>query len=298
MIFDNYGRRFFAMYDPEPKKHGLSEITELDQLVEKNKKHFGIFWTVNKIREGLPRKKENLEKINAIAFEVDSGTKDQQLEQIKRNLTPTLVIETRRGFHSYFYVNDFEPDADKYRAFLLDRVIPFYGADSNAADATRILRVPTFFHWKELENPFMVRVHHINEEISYTKKQLEAFFPLKEKKEIAQRAQLKAELSFQKDTSLFDRIFFADQGDLLKRLSGTEAVGSESISIVSQKNGKSHILVNGKSTNTWIDANKRIGSSDGGGPTVWQWVNWYHKDHRKTFTLLKKYLPELFNEQP
>lgn len=297
MITDDYGRRFFTMYDPDPKAHGLQESLDIHELQQKNENKFGAFWTVNKIRAGLPRKKENIEKINALAFEIDEGTKENQINQIKKNLTPSMVIETKRGFHNYFFVADFEPDADMYRDFLLERVIHFYNADKNAADATRILRVPAFFHWKDEADPFMVRCVHLSESTVYTKKQLEQYFPKKENKKIKELNSFKSELSFQGDTDLFNRIYQAHQGQLLERLSGTEAIGMESISFIRTSAGNFNILVNNKSTGCWIDKNNLIGSTDGGGPTVWQWVNWYHKDHKKTFTLLKQYLPELFSEK-
>ena len=296
MIDDAYGRRFFSMYDPDPKAHGVQEITKIEDLEKKNKNKFGIFWTVNEIERGKPRKKEFLKKINAIAFEVDTGTKDEQIKRIADHLYPSLIVETKRGYHSYFFVNDFEPDPDEYRNFILDRVAHFYNADINAADATRILRVPTFYHWKDSEDPFLIRVEHLNENTIYSKRQLQKYFPLKPKKEIEVRKNFESELKFQKDDNLFLRIYNRNQGDLLQKLSGTEATGMEKITFKRNSNGNHAILINNKSTSCWIDQKGTIGSTDGGGPTVWQWVNWYHKDHKKTHSLLKKYLPELFYE--
>lgn len=296
MITDFYGRRFFTMFDPDSKKFGLQECFDANDLQRKNEDKFGVFWTVNKIKQGMPRKKENLEQINAIAFEIDEGSKESQLEKIRSNLTPSMVIETKRGFHSYFFVSDFEPDADTYRDFLLERVIHFYNADKNAADATRILRVPTFMHWKDENDPFMVRCIHLTENKVYRKKQLEKYFPKKETKVIKELNSFKNELSFQSDTDLFNKIYQANQGQLLQKLSGTEAIGMEQIEFKNNRNGTYQIIVNKKSTASWIDSNFKIGSTGGGSPTVWQWVNWYHKDHKKTYLLLKKYLPELFDE--
>ena len=237
MIDEIFGRRFFAMYDADPKAHSLIEITDVHDLDKKNQDGFGIFWTVNKIKAGLPRKKENLEKILAIAFEIDSDSKDQQAKKIKSTITPSMIIETKRGYHNYFFIEDFEPDADAYIEFILDRIAPYYNADKNAADATRILRVPGFYHWKDKDDPFVVRCAKIDERMIYKKSQLEKFFPIVSSKEVEKRNNFKNELKFQKDSDLFLKIWQSHQGTILKKLSQTEAVGMERIDFKNNRNG-------------------------------------------------------------
>lgn len=293
---DELGRRYYAMNDVDPKSSGLIEISDPSQMYEYNEKKYGIFWTVNKIKDGLPRRKENIEKIMSIAFEIDKGSKEVQIQALKKGLEPSLIIETKRGHHVYFFVDDFEPDADYYRDFLLDRIIPFYNADHKAADATRILRVPTFMHWKDIDDPFLIKTINLNTDLIYCKKVLMRRYPIINEREKNLRDDFSKELKFQKDNDLFMRIWSSNQATLLKKLSGTEAVGMERIDFRRTQGGNYNIIINGKSTSCWIDSNGKIGSSDRGGPTVWQWVNWYHKDHKTTYNLIKKYLPEVIGE--
>ena len=258
---------------------------------EENKRGFGIFWTVNEF-DG-PRKIANLKHINAWALDIDVGTKEEQLAKIKSGLVPSMVIESKRGFHIYFRAKDAKPE--HWNAIMLDRLVPFYGADKNARDLARILRAPGYYHMKDPANPFLIeKVWEQN--VGYTERQIDYFYPLPEATKEARQAfdELKKEFKTTGD-AFWDRVWELDCEFALERLSGTDAVFGEVFEFKRNASGTKNIYVNGKSTSCWVDASGRIGSLSKGGPTIFQWLKWYGRDGKKVLELMKGAFPELWD---
>lgn len=287
-------RDFYAMLDQ--KKEGQNTAAFLinqDDAIKLNNEGHGIFWTVNQFDQ-KPRKKENVVKLLSWHFEIDLGLKSDQIKKINGGPIPSLIIETKRGYHVYFNIIECDNDLDEYRSILIDRIVPYYKADPKAADVCRILRVPFFKHQKDPNDPFEVMLISQTKK-QYSQKEIEKFFPLVNKKEKEERKFLKSEMSHLIGGDCFDKMYSMNQAEALQRLSGTQAVGMETFTFRKNSSGY-QILVNGKSTSSWIDNNFKIGSYEKGGPTIYQWVKWYHKDDKKVMMYLKQYFPELFEE--
>lgn len=258
-------------------------------------KGLGIFWTVQEFNG--PRKKENITQINGFAVDIDGGDKPAMNKKIKNGLRPSMLIETKSGYHAYWLftepmaVNYSEDLEARYLATMEKRLLPFYGADKNAKDLCRILRAPYFLHQKDPVNPF--RVLLVDETpVRYTWEQLERFYPDVEAEAFfdSNTAQAKRELNLPKGGDLFDRVYRLDCMAALERLSGHASVDGEVFTFKKTTGGNFNILVNGKGTSCWVDKNKRIGSTDKGGPTIWQWLYWYSRDHKKVYQTVKEVL--------
>jgi hypothetical protein len=297
------GRSLYRIYDPNPQEQpGCFEVADFDEAMRWNEKHWGIFWTVNQFNG--PRKKENCTRILSWAIDLDVGSKVEQKKQITNfGLVPSMLIESARGYHVYWDV-DPQAEANESHASVMEDLVTHFGADKNAKDISRILRLPATLHWKDIKNPYAIVLREYSDAVYTPGQMIQVLDGFKKKlatnyrddlKIMSQKNELKTALVFQSDKDLFERIYNLDCELVLSRLSGTQAVCFETYTFKRQGNGKTNILVNGKSTSCWIDSHKRIGSSDKGGPTIWQWVNWFHKDHKKTYELLKQHIPEVFN---
>lgn len=285
-------RDFYALLDQ--KKEGKSSAAFLisqDDAIKLNNEGYGIFWTVNQFDQ-KPRKKENVVKLLSWHFEIDLGHKSDQIKKINGGPSPSLIIETKRGYHVYFDIYECENDLEEYRSILIDRLVPYYNADPKAADVCRILRVPFFKHMKDPENPFDITIIKQTKN-QYTQKEMEKLFPIKTIREKEERVFLKSEMSHIIGDDCFDKMYSMNQAEALQRISGTPAVGMEVFSFRRNTSGY-QILVNGKSTSSWIDRNFKIGSYEKGGPTIYQWIKWYHKDDKTVMKYIKEYFPELF----
>lgn len=278
------------MHDQDPGAHGGCQPCTLDQSKQYNQQGFGIFWTVNEFNG--PRQIQNLKHINAWAVDIDTGTKDEQLEKIKSApLRPTMIIEVKRGYHVYYRAIDANPH--HWNAIMLDRLVPYFGADKNARDLARILRVPGYFHMKDPNDPYLVKKIY-EFPVAYTEQQMARRFP-ESQQILAQKEIHRVAKKYAPNESddLWKRIWELDCQDVLTRMSGCDEVNGEVYSFRRTSKNNYNIYVNGKSTSCWIDQSGRIGSLDNGGPTVLQWLRWYGHDWKKTIHTVKKYCPEV-----
>ena len=258
---------------------------------------FGIFATVNSFNG--PRRKENLTRINAWAIDMDEGTKEKMHAKLSAFcLTPSLIVETKRGFQAYWCAADGK--ANHWDLIVLERLVPYFGSDPNARDLCRILRVPGFLHLKDPSDPFKVRAvwKHV---VSYTERQIWQFsdipwVPSKTRHQEhlveARRSASTASASGPSDT-LWDAIWNLDCEEGLARLSGHWAVSGEKYTFRGTARGNMNVFVDGKSSSCFIDSSKRIGSLDGGGPTLVQWLRWFKHDWKVVIAVLKEMFPQL-----
>jgi hypothetical protein len=259
-----------------------------------NAEGYGIFWTVNEFNG--PRQIKNLVRINSWAIDMDTGEKPDQIRRILSSpVTPSGVVETKRGFQVYWTAKDAKPE--HWNSILIDRLVPFFGADANARDLARILRVPGFDHLKDPANPFRVCIR----EMSYssgaiTEQQMAERFPdsAQAKRDAETHARAKREHTFAGD-SFWDCVYALDCLEGLARLSGHHAVGGQRFTFRRNGNGSSNILVDGRGSSAWVDKSGRIGSLSKGGPTLFQWLT--HSDYgnspKQAVDVIKNLYPQL-----
>lgn len=249
-----------------------------DEALEWNEKGYGIFRTVNGFKNNR-RKKEFLKNINGWSCEIDEGSKEGQLKRIMHSpLKPSLVIESKRGYQLIFYSNNAK--TENYREISKVRLIPYFNADPKAWDISRIIREPGYYHCKDRNNPFLVRIIWENSNI-YTEKQIRGAFPLvQDKKEkYGPKHQLKQSSKKYK--------FLISQEEALLRLSGSETVNGEVFTFYHHGDSTKQIVINNRATSCWIDKKGMIGSSDNGGPTIVQWLLWYGHTENKVQDILR-----------
>ncbi len=282
-------RQLYALKDVNKKESdGMFPIT-LTDAPRLNARGYGIFWTVNDFNG--PRQIVNLRKINSWALEIDGDDKASMVALLKSGLLPSLVIETKRGYHVYWDAKD--AVKEHWNNIVLDRLVPFYGADPNARDIARVLRYPGYLHQKDPLNPFKIRVVW-EYDVSYCESEMMAYYDSANKPKNESRSyQSKSSNQWRRVYGAFwDRVSSLNCEDALKRLSSSEHVNGEQFGFKKNASGTKNIHVNGKPTSCWIDNDGRIGSFDKGGPTIAQWLNWYHSDMNKVIEIIKKEFPE------
>jgi RepB DNA-primase from phage plasmid len=278
--------QMWALHDSDPKTFPMLRIHP-GQANDYNAKGYGIFQTVNEFTG--PRRIENLTRINAWAVDIDDGTKEAQIIRFNAGLVPTLVVETKRGYQAYWAAKDAKKE--HWNAIVLERLVPFYGADKNARDLARILRKPGYYHLKNPNEPFLVRkVFEWN--VAYTELQMAMFYPSLVSRERSSNEYARVKKEVPVSGGFWDRVANLDCEDALIRLSGHAYVGGETYSFKANPTGTKNIFVNGKGTSCWIDRAGKIGSLDDGGPTIYQWLNWFHKNPKRVAEMIKEVFPE------
>jgi hypothetical protein len=282
--------QLYRLHDANPA--GVFPI-EREEAKHWNEQGFGIFATVNEFRGA--RRKENLVRINAWAVDMDDGTKDEMRARLKAcPLMPTMVVETKRGFQAYWGAKNAK--ADHWNAIVLERFVPMLGADKNARDLCRILRVPGYLHLKDPADPFKVRVIYKGTAL-YTEQQIYTQMPWAPSKE-AQRDrhidQRKSAIAIGAGTdTVWQAIYNLDCEEGLRRLSGHPIVNGEKYTFRRTSKDRLNIFVDGKGSPCFIDENKRIGSPSGGGPTLASWLKWFGRDWKEILAVLFDLYPQL-----
>lgn len=220
---------------------------------------------------------------------MDAGTKDEQRARLNRSpLEPSLIVETKRGYQAYWNAKS-GASQEHWNDVMINRMVPYFGADPNARDIARILRAPGFYHMKDPSDPFMVSVVY-RAEVSYREEQMLQVFPDKSKPKEVRKTREYRESN--------DGFWWAagelDCADALTRLSGHPAVGFEQYEFYRTGSGNLNIKINGKSTSCWIDKNGKLGSLDHGGPSIIQWLKWFGNNSIQDIAeVLKEIYPHL-----
>lgn len=79
------------------------------------------------------------------------------LNQFKKELETALVVETKNGFHIYWVLRD--GLLHRFKA-IQEAIVRMFGTDAAVTDIARILRLPYFYHLKDVMDPFFVKVVH------------------------------------------------------------------------------------------------------------------------------------------
>lgn len=269
------------LYAIDEKDQGAPiKVTE-SEARKLNEKGYGVFWSVNKF--GEYRRTECLSQIRAWHVDIDGLPKVDQVRLINSSpIYPSKVIESKNGYHIYFNAQNASLFAHKY---VLKGLCQHFHGDQRAAIVTALLRAPGFKHWKDQDSPFVVR-EVFSSGLSYTESQMRYFFPFEMKdKEIVTPRYNKKHIGPIDDLTDFLNNLDCEYG--LKVLSGTSHVNGEVYSFKPTVGGKLNILVNGKSTSCFIDADKRIGAVPGG-PTLWQWLKYYGHNDSKIYSIIKE----------
>lgn len=258
-----------------------------EDCLRAQEKGWGVFWAVNEF-DG-PRKAENCSRILSFFCEFDGLDKTHQMEIIEYTLPPSLVVESKRGYHVYWDAVDCTLEAYKE---VQSRIVYHFGADEKAALVTQLARVPGYYHLKDPNDPFLVSEVFRTDARYSPEIMLYYFDPLPEVEENAAPYIPKAFNSAGGNlTESLDRL---NNEDALLRLSGTSYVMGEVYSFRPVAGGKKNLKVNGKGTSVFIDAEGRIGSTSGGGPTLWQYLKWYGRSDQEVYRIIRTVFPELF----
>ena len=128
--------------------HGTFDEVSAD-LAQLNQNGAGIFVTVNQT-DGTGRRKENVISVRAVFVDSDSGPIPEPA------LQPSMLIQTKRGQHAYWVLC--EGEDMKYFTSTQVSLSKHLNTDPSVKDLSRVMRVPGFFHMKDRENPFLVKL--------------------------------------------------------------------------------------------------------------------------------------------
>lgn len=319
------GSYVFAMKDnggqcegsiPSDLRGGNKELNEFweKKYFGLNNQKYGIHFTPNGVKSLEEKnRKTNLSHINAWFVDVDiEETKKIDdfwgyerrrdikgdirgiiFDELLPELLPSLTVETRNGFHIYWFANsDATLDNFDYLQGCLANVFGKY-ADGGALGALHSLRVPYFWQYKHGEKHFLEPEEWASTMKLYSERELIEYFgdptvrnlPAKEVNE----SLVIKRYNNPSGGSVYDKVDFLDITEIMKYLSGKPYIDGELISFQKTEKGY-NILCNGVSTPNFIDVkqNKIFSNNQSKFCTVYHFIKWYGHSEKEIFNILKE----------
>jgi hypothetical protein len=281
-----YKPRLFVLSDREPS--APVEVLSEGEAKEHNQRKLGVFHVVNAFTG--PRRIENLQAIHYWYADMDSGSKEEQLERIALcPLKPTVVVETAKGYHVYWRAKD--ATLTNWDRIVKRGIVPALEADPKASDPLRLLRRPGYFHWKG--EPFEVQTLECKLSRVYTEAQMMDAFP--------EHGACRPTNAAPRDLGdgFWARVA-ALPGHLLTKLSGHPLCNGEEIRLVPTSGGKANVEVRAKGgrwrgTPVWVDAEGVLAGVKGGS-SIGAWCHWYGRSWREIAEAMKEVYGEELSE--
>jgi len=178
--------------------NGRPPVSSTVKREDLNVDGYEAYFTVNGFKNAPDAKKDNCTSLNAFFVDID-GRKDlNELEEIKKLLEPTFIIETKNGYHIYWLLDEpifkdeifgeesWEDYVTKWER-IEQSIVTTLKADPVVKDLTRILRQPDTYYWKKSGDiykegvksaPFKIKGIHKNISARYSMDQIEQAFPI------------------------------------------------------------------------------------------------------------------------
>ena len=279
-------RKLYALKENPTDDDYFKEVHTESEAQRLNQDGYAIYWCVNSFNG--PRQIKNLRQINSWYVEFDEGTKESQWDKIITSpIIPSLVVESFSGYQVYWNAIDATPE--NYRE-IEERLIHHFQSDPIPKDLTRVLRAPNYFHQKNPDDPFLVKII-FESEFNYRERIMLHLFkpiPVDDLKLVDSISKSATPMQDQKfDSNLNEFLDSLDNEWALSKLSNHWSVNYEAYSFKPVSRGRKNILVNGKSTSCFIDEKKRIGANPGG-PVIFNWLKYYGHNNKEVVQILKE----------
>jgi len=128
-------------------------------LGKNNSEGWGCFFAVNKLDPRLDadhkRTEAMLTQISAIWCEDDTPRGQARMDW---PITPNLVVNTSPNKYHYYWLTSLGVSAEEKEEWkrVMATMVDVHGCDNQAKDLLRVLRLPGFYHVKNIKQPFRV----------------------------------------------------------------------------------------------------------------------------------------------
>jgi len=244
-----------------------------EEVKEINERGYDVFWCLQQF-SGTRRVKDDLQSVRYVTCDFDNISREEFSKRFQNYPKPTLLVKTRSGVHAYWKIraNSDNPNADQYREFVGERIVPL-GADGNAKDACRILRVPGSRYWQDSKGN-RYEDQEIRCEVIYDNgpewkwEQLKRLFKVersttfgRDSNHVRGNVQDRSYEESKPNTNSFwskCNSIPVEQG--IEALSGHQCVKGQTFTFKQDSKIK-RLYVNGVASNAWIDVRGRFGST-------------------------------------
>lgn len=90
------------------------------------------------------------------------------------SLRPSIVVETKNGYHVYWLLANGE---HRFFKQIQMQLVQFFQGDSQCVNVSRVLRLPFFLHRKDIDKPYPVNIKFFEPENRYTQEEIKNALP-------------------------------------------------------------------------------------------------------------------------
>jgi len=146
---------------------------------------YGLYFGVC-LRSKKEGNKDSVKQVRSLWADIDwkdySGGQEEALRRLKEfPLKPTAIVCSGHGYQSYWCLREPEatsnPDDVVRVEGFLKRLAIVLGADRNAAEIARVLRLPGTYNLKDPSKPVPVTIFQLEEGLQYNLSDFEPFLP-------------------------------------------------------------------------------------------------------------------------
>lgn len=174
-------------------------ISSFEKRDDLNLLGYDSYFTPNgfaNFKENMSAVKDNCTSLNSFFVDIDGRKEWSEIEEIKKRLEPSFVLETFHGYHCHWlldepiYKKEVSPEewekAMTRWEIIEQNIVDNLKGDNNAKDIPRILRVPTTYYWEKgsgekykegTKGVFKIEGKHKNFACRYTMEQIDEAFP-------------------------------------------------------------------------------------------------------------------------
>lgn len=280
-----------------------------------NKNRYGIHFTPNGIKNLEEKnRKHNLSHINAWFLDIDiEGSKhikdeaDKMYREDRKgdiqstifglDLMPSLTVETRNGYHLYWFAL---PVASEYKFQTIQSKLAYifkeHGSDLSMLNPLHSLRVPYFRYYKDGEEGTVTPIEIFSSLKLYSEKEMLAWLePYPEMTTPRKRLDNRCgptlpdnmiyaiNVYHNQRHGIFSRAEERPVRSILEKLSGSEAVRGDVFSFVKTGEGKYNVMANLKVTPNWIDEkeNRIFSNNQPRFCVIHHFLAWYGYDNKQ-----------------
>ncbi len=177
---------------------GRPPVSSVERRDDLNLIGYEAYFTVNGFENAPNAKLDNCTSLNAFFVDIDGRKDEKELDEIKRKLDPTFILETKNGYHIYWLLDEplykADMNIDEWSTAIIEweqierSIVLDLKADTVVKDVPRILRIPDTYYWKKTGASYMegtegvLKIKGIYKKLAntYSMDQVAEVFPVKE----------------------------------------------------------------------------------------------------------------------
>jgi len=152
-FLDLFGEdHLFSAYDYQKVMPAIGNQTSLKEMRKLNRKGYCVFFAVNSFNNEK-RNNKNIRSVRAIWVDDDNPRKSPRK---KWPIPPSIIVSSSEGKYQYYWLTE-TTEFDEFE-LVMQTMIDEHGNDKGVRDLARVLRLPNFYHNKNLDNARKVKV--------------------------------------------------------------------------------------------------------------------------------------------